>query len=45
MESWPAYENITAPTNIIMDQITQNAVINTARIGIMQARYPRSSDA
>ena len=36
MESWPAYEKFAMRTSIIMDQITQNAVITTARIGIMQ---------
>ena len=34
MENWEAYENVTMPGSAVMDQITQNAVITSARIGI-----------
>ena len=34
MEDWPEYENVTLPNSCEMDQITQNAAILSARIGI-----------
>lgn len=34
MEDWPSYENFTVPNNVVMDQITLNAVLTSSRIGI-----------
>ena len=34
MEDWPSYENFTVPNNVVMDQITLNAVLASSRIGI-----------
>lgn len=34
MEDWEAYKGITEANAVVMDQITQNAVLLSARIGI-----------
>ena len=34
MESWPDYEKVTIPNSGVMDQITQNAALISARIGV-----------
>jgi len=34
MEDWDAYKPFTEPSSVVMDQITQNAVLMSARIGI-----------
>ena len=34
MESWDAYKDVTFANSIVMDQITQQAVLASARIGI-----------
>lgn len=34
MEDWEAYKGVTEPNSAVMDQITQNAVLTSARIGI-----------
>ena len=34
MEDWPSYANITVPNSCNMDQVTQQATLLSARIGI-----------
>lgn len=34
MEDWPEYQNHTVPNSCVMDQITQQAALLSARIGI-----------
>ena len=37
MEQWLDYEKVTVPNSGVMDQMTQNAALTSARIGVQIA--------